>query len=59
MKNISIFLSEKFHFLVVKFSVYLNRHVFVMIITFYAKIIKLPVFVMIIMFYAKIIKLFS
>ena len=27
MKNIS----ENFHFLVVKFSVYLNRHVFVMI----------------------------
>ena len=24
------FLSEKFHFLVVKFSIYLNRHVFVM-----------------------------
>ena len=24
------FLSEKFHFLVVEFSVYLNRHVFVM-----------------------------
>ena len=30
MKNIRIFLSENFHFLVVKFSVYLNRHVFVM-----------------------------
>ena len=30
MKNINIFLSENFHFLVVKFSVYLNRHVFVM-----------------------------
>ena len=26
-----IFLSENFHFLVVKFSVYLNRHVFIMI----------------------------
>ena len=25
-----IFLSENFHFLVVKFSLYLNRHVFVM-----------------------------
>ena len=24
------FLSENFHFLVIKFSVYLNRHVFVM-----------------------------
>ena len=27
------FLSENFHFLVVKFSVYLNRHVFVMVYT--------------------------
>ena len=31
MKNIKFFLSENFHFLVVKFSVYLNRRVFVMI----------------------------
>ena len=31
MKNIRIFLSENFHFLVVKFSVYLNRRVFVML----------------------------
>ena len=31
MKKYQIFLSENFHFLVVKFSVYLNRHVFVMI----------------------------
>ena len=30
MKNIGFFSSENFHFLVVKFSVYLNRHVFVM-----------------------------
>ena len=30
MKNIRIFLFENFHFLVVKFSVYLNRLVFVM-----------------------------
>ena len=31
MKNIRIFLSEKnFIFLVIKFSVYLNRHVFIM-----------------------------
>ena len=30
MKNIRIFLPENFHFLVVKFSIYLNRHVFVM-----------------------------
>ena len=32
MKKIRIFLSENFHFLVAKFSVYLNRHVFVMIL---------------------------
>ena len=30
MRNTRIFLSENFHFLVVKFSIYLNRHVFVM-----------------------------
>ena len=30
MKNIRFFLSENFQFLVVKFSVYLNRLVFVM-----------------------------
>ena len=30
MKNIRIFLSENLHFLVVKFSIYLNRRVFVM-----------------------------
>ena len=30
MTNIRIFLFENFHFLVVKFSVYSNRHVFVM-----------------------------
>ena len=30
MKNIRNVLSENFHFLVVKFLVYLNRHVFVM-----------------------------
>ena len=30
MKNIRIFLSENFHVLVGKISVYLNRHVFVM-----------------------------
>ena len=33
MKTIRIFLSENFQFLVVKFSIYLNRHVFVMMIT--------------------------
>ena len=31
MKKNKNFLSENFQFLVVKFSVYLNRHVFVMI----------------------------
>ena len=30
MKNIRIFLSENFQFLEVKFSIYLNRRVFVM-----------------------------
>ena len=30
MKNISNFLSENFQFLVVKFSIYLNRRVFIM-----------------------------
>ena len=30
LKNIRIFLCESFHFLVVKCSVYLNRHVFLM-----------------------------
>ena len=30
MKNIRIFLSENFGFLAVKFSVYLNRRIFVM-----------------------------
>ena len=30
MKNIRIFLTENFHFFVVKFSVYLNRYVFIM-----------------------------
>ena len=31
MKNIRVFLSENYQFLEVKFSVYLNRRVFVMI----------------------------
>ena len=34
MKNINLF--ENFQFLVVKFSIYFNRHVFVMIIIFVA-----------------------
>ena len=33
-KNIRVFLSENFHFLVVNFSVILNRHVFVMVKAF-------------------------
>ena len=32
MKNIRVFLSEKFQFLEVKFFIYLNRRVFVMIL---------------------------
>ena len=40
MKNIRIFLSENFHFLVVKFSVYLNRHVFVKVFTFNARVLQ-------------------
>ena len=31
MKNIRFFLSENFHFLGVKFSMYLNKRVFVML----------------------------
>ena len=31
MKNIRVFLSENFQFLEVKFSIYLNRYVFVMV----------------------------
>ena len=30
MKNIRVFLSENFQFLEMEFSIYLNRHVFVM-----------------------------
>ena len=30
MKTVRFFFSENFHFLVVNFSLYLNRHVFVM-----------------------------
>ena len=32
MKNIRVFLSENFQFLQVKFSIYLNRRVYVMVI---------------------------
>ena len=31
MKNIRFFYLKNFHFSVIKFSVYLNRHVFVMV----------------------------
>ena len=43
MTNIRIFFSENFHFFVVKFSVYLNRRVFVMcpnILGYYSTHIK-------------------
>ena len=36
MKNIRVFLSENFQFLEVKFSIYLNRRVFVMVFCFKA-----------------------
>ena len=39
MKNIRISLSENFHFLLVEFSVYLNRHVFVT--TFYLQLLQI------------------
>ena len=39
MKNIRLLIHENFHFLVVKFSVYLNRHVFVMFEQIYLYII--------------------
>ena len=38
MKKYQKFLSENFHFLVTKFSVYLNRHVFVMIWIFTSRV---------------------
>ena len=40
MKNIRIFLSENFHFLVVKFPAYLNKHVFVMSKGLYVKFVS-------------------
>ena len=45
MKNIRFFLSENFHFLVVKNSVYLNRHVFVMNVLVLIWFPKDPLFV--------------
>ena len=36
-----IFLSENFQFLVVKFSIYLNRHVFVMYTRFSHRVVRL------------------
>ena len=41
MKNITIFLPKNFYFLVVKFSIHLNRHVFVMTITNDVRVIKI------------------
>ena len=38
-EKVSAFLSERFPFLVVKFSIYLNRHVFVMISSGMSKVI--------------------
>ena len=35
MKNIRFFLSENFQFLEVKFSIYMNRRVFVMVFLLY------------------------
>ena len=40
------FLSESFHFLVVKFLIYLNRHVFVMLLTSFSYRSDAPVFAM-------------
>ena len=46
--KISAFFSENFHFLVVKFSVYLNRHVFLMfLLELYTEEINLQTIVMI------------
>ena len=33
MKNIRVFLSENFQFFEVKFSIYLNRHAFIMVLS--------------------------
>ena len=38
MKNIRVFLSESFQFLEVKFSIYLNRRVFVMAFSIFPKV---------------------
>ena len=40
MKNIRFFLSEKFQFLVTEFSIYLNRHVFIMMYTIEATMLE-------------------
>ena len=40
MKNIRVFLSEIFQFLEVKFSIYLNRHVFVMSAAHFCNLIR-------------------
>ena len=41
MKNIRFFLSENFPFLVIKFSIYLNRRVFVMKDTEVVKLVQI------------------
>ena len=40
MKNIRVFVSENFQFLEVKFSTYLNRRVFVMVIRLLCRLIR-------------------
>ena len=44
MKNIRVFLSDFFQFLVVKFSIYLNRRVFVIVILLGKKIDFIPLY---------------
>ena len=43
MKKYEFFLSENFQFLVVKFSVYLNRPVFVMFFFFYTNLLLMNI----------------
>ena len=49
MKNIRMFLSENFQFWVLKFSVYLNRRVFVMITDRSKAVLSLWYFLLIVM----------
>ena len=48
MKTISFFLSENFQFLEVKFSIYLYRHVFVMIVVIVVAVVAVVVFVLVV-----------